>query len=274
MTSRATALSFFVLIAVALGALGCARNRELVDDNEMLLDMARDRIADRRFLEAIRLLGDVGLLSPVSEALDPEVKLALAEAYFYQSGGVETIEAQSRFEQFISFYPTHPQAARARYMVGVCLFRQAESPENDQEFSIKALQHFRAMMQDLPPGSPWQQPAREMFVKAQNRLAEHEWQVAKFYLDGDRHPGAIGRLQTLIERYPESMRREEAFFLLANSFRSIGDVEQARLNLDRMLAEYGEGPFADRARALRSEIEGRAAALDEPGQGSSRAAAR
>lgn len=255
----------FVLALVALGvvfAAGCSRNRELIDDNELLLQMAQERIADRRYLEAIRLLGDVGLLSPVSEALDPEIKLALADAYFYQSGGVETIEAQSRYEQFISFYPTHPQAARARYMAGVCLFRQAESPENDQEFSVKAMLHFRAMMQDLPPSSPWQQPAREMFARAQNRLSEHEWQVAKFYLDKDRHPGVIGRLETLIDRYPESARREEAFLILARSYRAVGNVEQARLSVDRLLAEYSDGPFAEQARALRDELARAAEAED------------
>lgn len=249
-------VSVFLVVLLAAAALGgCARNRELVDDNELLYRMARERIAKRQFLKAIELLGDVGLLSPVSESLDPLVKLALADAYFYQGGTVNTIEAQNRYEQFLSFFPTHPEADRARYMVGVCLFRQAESPENDQEYSVRALGHFEAMLRDLPADSPWRQPAREMLAKVQTRLAEHEWKVAEFYFDKEHYAGTIRRLTYMIDRYPGSMRREQGMLRLAQAYRAIGDLENARASLERMLAEYSEGEFVEQARALEQALE-------------------
>ncbi|GAB4222209.1 MAG: outer membrane protein assembly factor BamD [Acidobacteriota bacterium] len=255
---RSRALWTIALLA-AIAASGCARNRELIDDNELLYRKAREKIAKRQFLQAIELLGDVGLLTPVSETLDPKVKLAIADAYFYQGGTVNTIEAQNRYEQFLSFFPTHPEADRARYMIGLCLFRQAESPENDQEYSLRALAHFEAMIRELPADSPWQQPAREMLARVQTRLAEHEWKVAEFYFEGGHYAGTIGRLTYMIDRYPRSLRREEAMLRLAQAYRAVGDLENARASLERLLTEYAGGRFAQQAREMARRLEQEAA---------------
>ena len=247
----------FVALVLPL-VQGCNKRRELLEDNELLFAQAEEQIARRRFTEAIRSLGDVGLITPVSQELDPKIKLALADAYFYQSGNVALIEAQSRYEQFLSFYPTHPEAERARYMVGLCLFRQAESPENDQEFTLRALTHFQSMFLDLPANSPWRIPVRQQLMRAQDRLAQHEWQVARFYRKKDKRLGEIGRLNTLVDLYPDSSLREEAFILLAEAHLAVDDVEQARLALDRAMSEYPDGDLAQRARELRDQVEKRA----------------
>ena len=269
-SSRATWLVALLLLSV-FG--GCARDRDLIDDNELLYRKAREKIARRQYLRAIELLGDVGLLTPVSETLDPQVKLALADAYFYQGGTVNTIEAQNRYEQFLSFFPTHPEADRARYMIGLCLYRQAESPENDQEYSIRALNHFESMVRELPKDSPWLVPAREMLARVQTRLAEHEWKVAEFYFDREHYAGTIGRLTYMIERYPQSLRREQALLRLAQAYRAVGDLANARASLERLIAEYAEGPLVEQAREMVRTLEatqaGRASAASHTALGTS-----
>jgi outer membrane protein assembly factor BamD len=244
-----------LVLGLVIGAGGCHRRRAIIEDNQELYERAQQRIAERKFLRAIELLGDVGLREPVSEELDPLVKIALADAYFYQLGGVSVVEAQTRYEQFLSFYPTHPLASYARYMVGVALFDQAESPDNDQEFTKRALLHFEALVEDLPPDDPYLLPAKQMWLRAQNRLAEHEWQVAEFYLEREHYAGAIGRYSTLIEKYPGARRREEAFLQMARAHLAVGAPGQARLAIDRMLAEYDGGELAEEARTLLAQID-------------------
>ncbi len=247
MTGRAPRVRFLLLLLLAgLSFLlpGCHRDRELLEDNEEIYRKAQEYLARRRFLEAIQVLGDAGMVTPVGRELDPEIKLALADAYYYQGGTVNVIEAQSRYEQFLSFYPLHPKASYARYMVGVCLFEQGEDPENDQDFSLKALRHFERMIRELPPDDPWVGPARVMYLRCQDRIAEHEWIIANFYWKGEHWMGAIRRLEGLVEKYPASRRREEALYRLAHGWEKVGNPEKAREMARKLVEEYPSGPFA------------------------------
>ncbi len=261
--SRA-ALALCLLLALLAAAPGCRHRRREILDNEALVQRARDLIAQRHFAEAVRVLGDVGLAEPVSPELDPEWKLTLADAYFYQGGTINAIEAQSRYEQFLSFHAESPKSRYARYMLGAALLRQAEDPENDQEFSIRAMTHFEAMAGDLDPADPWHRAARIMLLRAHDRLAEHEWLIAAFYLKKEKYPGAIGRLTTLLERYPGSRRRGPAFLELARAQKATGDLEQARLTLDRMLSEFPSGPLAAEAQKLRQDVAASPAGAPRP----------
>lgn len=239
-----------------LGSSACGRKRTLIEDNQMLYNRALEQIERRKFLEAIRALGDMGGLAPVAESLDPMQKLALADAYFHQGGELNIVEAQSRYENFLNFYPLHPKASYARFQIGVCLMEQAESPQNDQEFARRALQHFTTMVKDLKKDDLWLDPARVMKAKAQDRLAEHEWLVAKFYEEKKFYNGAIGRYQTIIDGYPEAHRREEAFFQIGVCYRQLGDVAQARLNFNRLLSEYPSGTLAGPTRNALAALDG------------------
>jgi outer membrane protein assembly factor BamD len=243
-----------LVLAVCALLPGCRRDRELLADNEELYRRAVERIAERKFLEAIKTLGDVGLVTPISEELRPRVSLALADAYFYQPGAVNIVEAQSRYEQFLAFYPLDPSGSYARYQIGACLLKQAESPENDQEYSLRASDHFRGMIDELPAEDPWRRAAQVQLIKAQERLAEHEWHVARFYLSKEKWRGAIGRLSTLVERFPGATRREEAYFEMVRAYVQIGDEEQARLSLERMLREYPRGEWTEAASAYRERL--------------------
>ncbi len=245
--------------AASLLVSGCHRNRDLVGDNLELYRMAQQNIADRRFMEAVRVLGDIGLITPISDDLDPKIKLALADAHFYQPGTVSVVEAQSRYEQFIAFYPLHESAEYARYQVGVCLLRQAESPENDQEYSVRATQHFQQMALELPESSPWRRAARLMLIKAQENLAEHEWLVAEHYLKHEKWKGAIARLSNLVEKFEGAARREEAFYELARALAASGELARASATVEVMLSEYPNGSWSSAARQLGEEIASRPA---------------
>lgn len=239
MNRRTLGLGLLLLTALSSGCH--SRKKIVIEDNQKLLEHAQNLISRRRLLEAVQVLGDVGLVTPVAETLDPKIKLALADAYFYQGGTVNVVEAQGRYEQFMSFYPTHPSASYARYQIGACLFEQSQRPANDQEYPRRALDHFNAMVKDLPADDPWGMAARVMVAKAQDTLAEHEWLVGVYYLQRKRYAGAIGRFSALIEKFPAAHRREDAFYRLGEAYEKSGDKEQAQLTWRRSLAEYPEG---------------------------------
>ena len=217
-------------------------------------------IEKRRFSEATTRLGDVGMVSPVGETLDPMVKLALADAYFYQLGTTSAIEAQSRYEQFLNFYPLHPMSSYARFQVGSCLMQQASDPANDQEYPRRARDHFQAMIRELPEPDVWRLAAIQALARAGDLLSEHEWLVAEFYRQRGKPLGEIGRLSGMIDLYPSSLRREQAMFQLGQAYAKVGDPAKARLSFERLIADYPAGKLAEQAK---SELAALPAALPE-----------
>lgn len=256
---RAGRMTLLLLLALLLLSSCRGKRDALIDDNELLFAHAQALIAQRDFSQAERKLGDIGLVSPVPPEMDPQIKLALADSYFYQFGLINAVEAQSRYEQFLSFYPLHPRANYARYQIGVCLFLQSEDPENDQEYTLRAMEHFDAMVRDLPDGDPWQMAAKGQRIKAFDKLAAHEWAVANFYLSKERYPGVIRRLNKLVDRYPGTRFREDALVELMRTYIAVGDPEQARLTLGRLQADYPTRASSDEVHQLIPAIEGREA---------------
>jgi outer membrane protein assembly factor BamD len=266
---RRTAGRLALLVALLLLALplpGCSSSRkkggQLSEDNEALYREARALIEERRFSEATTRLGDVGMVSPVGEVLDPMVKLALADAYFYQLGTTAAIEAQSRYEQFLNFYPLHPMSPYARFQVGACLLEQASDPSNDQEYPRRARDHFKAMVRELPASDPWRLAALQALARAGDMLAEHEWQVAQFYRQRGKPMGEIQRLSRLVDEYPSSQRREQAMFQLGQAYTQVGDTAKARLSYERLVADYPAGEWAGKAK---TELAALAAPALQPG---------
>lgn len=252
---RRSGRALFVALAVgALFAPGCHRNRTELADNATLFARAERLVERRKFYEAKQVLQDIGLVEPLTDDLDPKVKLLLADAEFFTGGTVAMVEAQNRYEQFVAFHATDPKAGYARYMVGRCLMEQAENPENDQDYSKRAVSHFETLIGDLPADSPWLRPSREALLAAQDRLADHEWLVACYYVDRGRWPGAIGRLSSMLERYPGTRRRGEALYELARAHQQVGDVAQARLTIDRLIAENPQGALGEKARQFRARL--------------------
>lgn len=248
--------AFLLLAMVVAAAGGCSskKKQSFTGDNEELYREARGLIESRRFTEATQRLGDVGMVSPVAESLDPMVKLALADAYFFQSGTANAIEAQSRYEQFMNFYPLHAMSSYARFQAGACLLRQANDATNDQEYARRARDHFTAMLRDLPPADPWRVAAMQALARSQDMLAEHEWLVASFYGRKGKNLGKIQRLTLLVENYPASRRREQAMYELGRAHREVGDEPQARLAFERLLADYPGSRWADDAREELAKI--------------------
>ncbi len=235
---RAYVAQAAVLLAASLVAAGCASTKVIESDNFVLFEEAQRNIANRKFLPAIERLGEIGLITPVTPELDPDVKLALADAYFYQRGTVDTIEAQSRYEQFLAFYPLHEKADYARFQIGQCLFRQSESPWNDQEFTIRAIIYFQQLAAETEPGSTWNRAALSMVLRAGEKLAEHEFLVGRFYVKQKKYEGAVLRFEKILEDYPNSRHREETLFELGKAYLELDRKEQAVATLQKVVDEF------------------------------------
>ena len=72
------------------------------------------------------------------------------------------------------------------------------------------------------------------------------------------YPGAIERLKGLLESDPEFSRRDAALFYLADSYDKVGRPAEALPYYDRLLKEFEQSEFLERARirwaAIRADM--------------------
>lgn len=238
-----------LLLGVLLLAGGCSKRSVTTVSNEDMYNRATAYIHKGKQLKARKLLGNIGLAEIVDPELDPKVKIALADTYFFQGGHMNIIEAQSRYQQFLNFYPTNRLAAYAQYQVAQCLLHQSEAPQNDQEFTERSIDEFRKVV-DIDPRSPYAWAALSMVQQAEDKMAEHEWIVARFYAKGKHWKAVIGRLESLLESYPAYTDKEKVYYELGRALIMNENQIEGTIYLEKLLKDYPSGTYAEASRRL------------------------
>ena len=97
---------------------------------------------------------------------------------------------------------------------------------------------------ELYPNSQYAEEVSEKLATVRERLADHEFFVATFYLKREEPRAAAMRLQGLLERFPGVGFDEEALFLLGKSYLMLGDVGQAVAVWSELERNHPKKPLA------------------------------
>lgn len=220
----------FLLLATGLLLVwGCAIRRHPVDTplltnsqqpDKELFDRATDFLEHARFTEARLTLQTLINAYPDSEYL-AKAKLAIADSWYRQGSASDLLQAESEYRDFITFFPTLPEAAEAQMRVAMIHYRAMEKPDRDANHARRAEQEFQKLLLAYPNG-PFAPLAEQRLREVQEVLAEGNFQVGRFYyLEGSDY-SAQPRLKELVERYPNYSRADEALYLLAKSLERFG----------------------------------------------------
>lgn len=241
-----------VLLLVAGVATGCAggkKNKAPLLTAEQLYEKGMRELSRHKLLDAIATLEkvDIGYDVEKREELEPLIRIAMADARFYQNTGVAWIDAQTMYADFVTFYASHPLAAYAQFQVGVCSMKHVIHPSRDQSQTHRAIDALRDV-QRLYPQSPYARAAQSMIRKAEANLAEHEFLVGHFYMKRKRYDAATRRFNTVLSRYPDYADREKIYFYLGRSFVLAKKDAEGRLYLSKLLTDYPDGKYDEQAR--------------------------
>jgi len=187
-----------------------------------------------------------------NEALGRRALLRIADTFYEQGDPVNLVEAQYKYRDFINRYPTSDQADYAMLRIAMCSFRQMERPDRDQTKTKEALEKFNDMLHTYP-ASPLKAEAEARRQDVLDRLARHEHIVAKFYTKRGSWNAAVQRLNFLIDTYPNYTDRAAAFYDLANALHRLGRTGEAKLYFERVVSEFPQSEYADRARRRLSD---------------------
>jgi outer membrane protein assembly factor BamD len=251
-----------LLSLAALGWLapGCAAGRkskkaEPLQPPLQVYQMAMAKMEKKRYYAARTLLqGVLPRVPPDDRDLLPKIQLAIADSFFKERGQLNYGEALNSYRTFLTYYPNHEAADRAQFMVGMSLFQQALSPDRDQALTYQAISEFKKV-EAVYPTSPFIAQASQKLVECNDRLAEHERLVGRFYQKRKRYNAAIDRYRTILDKYPHYSRSDQVLFDLGSCLLRVGNRPEAEEFFSRLFQDRPAGKETEKARKLLAEFD-------------------
>ena len=135
--------------------------------------------------------------------------LKVADSFFAVGDLEGYTEAELRYKDFSNRFPSDANRAYALLMLAKCSFKQHKGPLRDLAPLHEATDSLKQMLQ-LFPKSQYTAEAKEMLAKCMEELAQHEYQIAKYYVNVQAWIGAKQRLDYLFANYPDTATAKAA----------------------------------------------------------------
>lgn len=154
--------------------------------------------------------------------------LDLAYAHYRNAEPEMAIDAADRF---ITLYPQNEHVAYAYYLKGLVNFHRdkgfterffpLDESQRDPGSALQAFQDFSELNKRYP-NSRYAEDARLRMTHLRNVLAQHEVNVAHYYMRRGAYLAAANRAAYVIERYMRSPAAAEALELMARAYKVMG----------------------------------------------------
>ena len=201
----------FTLMLVTLQILsGCAGKSINENDPKEMYEDADQDIKGDRYLLALDKLRVIKTKFSYS-SYGALAQLRIGDVYFLQESYPE---AAAAYESFVELYPKNERAGYALFRAGESYFNDIPSTiARDLRSAESAIQAFSQYLRRFSAGE-FAERAKEMKLKAYNKLAEKELEVARFYIKRKKPGSARLRLEKILNLYGESSIAEESRKLL------------------------------------------------------------
>jgi outer membrane protein assembly factor BamD len=180
-------------------------------------------------------------------------KLAVGDAWFKEGGTAALTQAESEYEDFITFFPQAPEAAEAKMKVADIYFMQMEKPDRDYLNAQKAEQKYREMIDQFPDSSLVPR-AKQRLRETQEVLAEREFLIGQYYSTRTNWAGAIARLQTVADTYPLYSKSDELWITIGDSYAGEARTAQEARGLPGAVRERLQQIYLDKAAAAYGRV--------------------
>ncbi len=258
MTKRFPIMFHLLALAVAVAALsGCGIRRKKYETpiatdskqpDKTLFDKAVNDIEKSRYEVARLTLQTLINTYPDSEYL-AKAKLAIADAWYRQGGTSALAQAEAEYKDFITFFPTMPEASEAQLKVAMIHYNQMEKADRDHTHARRAEDEFKQLLIQFPD-SPFKEEAKQRLREVQEVIAEHEFRVARqYYLKGNPR-ASISRLKELTQSYPNYSGADQALWMLGGAYEMGGkDFRlQSAAAYSRIVSDYPISELLDSAK--------------------------
>src|SRR5918912_1391179 len=182
----------------------------------------------------------------------PLSKLAIADSFHLEGTTSALIQAGQAYQDWITFFPTHPLTDRAMLKVAEAEIRQMGLPDREIPHAIKAEQRLKVLLQQFP-NTPLKEDVKTRLREVQENLAQHTAQVGDFYWERYKQKkgglkGAQSRYREVIDKYPDYSEMDKVLFRTANTYLEEEEPDEAAKYFQRIVREYPNSQYAQKSR--------------------------
>jgi len=214
--------------------------------DKILFEKASNEIAHGRYDVGRLVLQSLINTYPDSEYL-AKAKLAIADSYYNQGGTSGLTQADAEYKDFITFFPTAPEAPQAQYRVGMSHYRLMAKADRDQTEARLAEAELKEFLLKYPE-NPLTVRVKARLREAQEVLAQGEFETASFYQMRGAYRAARGRFREIVEKYPNFSRGDEALYGFADTLERLRTPKEAIPYYSRLVRDFPLSPHVEAAK--------------------------
>jgi outer membrane protein assembly factor BamD len=173
----------------------------------------------------------------------PMSKLAVADSFYLEGSTSALIQAIASYQDWLTFFPTHPLADRVVLKIAEAEMRQIGLPDRDATRAKRAEVKLKALMQQYP-NSVLKAEAERRLNEVQDNLGLHNLLIANYYYTlsvGQGKSGLKGaqsRYREILDKYPNFSFQDETLYKLANTYLVEEETDEAARYFQRIVREF------------------------------------
>ena len=213
--------------------------------DKILYERAVHEISKGRFEVGRLTLQTLINTYPDSEFLS-KAKLSIADSYYNEGGVAGLTQAEAEYKDFITFFPTAPEAPEAQYKAGLAHFRLMGKPDRDRTEAKIAEAEFKEFLLKYPD-STFMPRVKARLRQVQEVLGQSNFKIAKFYYSKNANRAAESRFQEITDYYPNFSRGDEALWMLGQTLERLKKPQEAAPFYARIITEHPLSPLVEGA---------------------------
>jgi outer membrane protein assembly factor BamD len=244
---------FFLITPVALLVLAsCAsgskvKAKHLYDCSDKLLE-GIEKYEKKRFSSAQFLFSEIISKCPGHSANDTTLYY-LGKSWLAMK---KPDEAKLEFEHLVQTFPSSAFSDEARYLLGLSSYL-ASSPWYLDQTSTKDAQRILKAFIESNPQSLFADSARLYIAKCNDKLAEKEFQAARFYEKTQHYDAANVYFKYIVDEFPESPFVAQAKLSIAQDLIMLSRNSEAVVVLDELMQESKDESIIKKAGMLKQK---------------------
>lgn len=228
-----------------IGSVSPGRDRELF--------IVATREVRKKNFDVGRLLFQTIITTYPDSSYLPMAKLAVADSFFLEGSTSALIQAIAAYQDWLTFFPTHPLADRVVLKIAESEMRQIGLPDRDATRAKRAETRLKALLQSYP-NSILKKEAEERLRQVQDNLGLHNLLIANYYYDlaVDQKKaglkGAQSRYLEILEKYPNFNFMDQALYKLAVTYLVEEETDQAARYFQKIVADYPNSEYVEKSK--------------------------
>jgi outer membrane protein assembly factor BamD len=178
----------------------------------------------------------------------PMSKLAVGDSFFLEGSTSSLIQASAAYQDWLTFFPTHPLADRVVLKIAEAEMRQIGLPDREITHTKRAEARLKALLQQYPD-SILKAAAEERLRQVQDNLGLHNLFIANYYynLSVEQKKGGLkgaqSRYREIIDKYPNFCFQDEVLYKLAVTYLIEEETDQAARYFQRIVSDYPNSEY-------------------------------